>query len=75
MRFSDLTDEETENLLGKINLPQDTKLEMVESLKILSSMEDGPYEISYDDITVDELRKRITTLNNLIVRLPTKTAD
>lgn len=29
------------------------------------------YEISYDNVTVDELRESIQTFNNLIVRLPT----
>lgn len=57
-----------------INLGNDIKKAMtstLESLKLLNDHENF-YGISYET-TVDNLRERVRTLNNLIVRLPTKT--
>lgn len=57
---------------SKIPLAQETKETLIiKRLKeITQDKEPERYAISYDDITVDELRSRIETFNNLIVRLP-----
>lgn len=54
-----------------INLSDDKKQQMVNVLEELVT-ENPKYKMTFD-ITVDELRKRIQTLNTLIVRLPRDT--
>ena len=75
MNFDTLGEQAAGTLIGKTNLTDDMKTELLSTLQSLSNMDDELYEISYDDITVEELRKRIKTFNNLIVRLPTGSSD
>lgn len=75
MNYDSLEEEEVENLLGKTDISETMRDNLVATLEALAGMDDGPYDISYEDITVDELRKRIKTFNNLIVRLPRSTVD
>lgn len=68
--------------LSKINLSESQKENLlIAPLKELMWIDldeeqqelTSQYQISYEDVTVDDLRESIQTFNNLIVRLPTNT--
>ena len=74
--------DELELYLTRINLSETQKqtmlIDKLNELFWLELDEDEQekvkqYEISYDNVTVDDLRESIQTFNNLIVRLPTNT--
>lgn len=63
-------------LLNEINTTKDVKSQLTSTLETLNALDETEYEnyygISYE-CTIDGLRERIETYNNLIVRLPTGT--
>lgn len=63
-------------LLNEINATKDVKSQLTSTLETLNALDETEYEnyygISYE-CTIDGLRERIETYNNLIVRLPTGT--
>ena len=74
MQFSDATPVRLETWFNNLNVSSSTKETLKRVLENLER-EDDTYKISFEDVTVEQLRTRIQTFNNLIVRLPRNTPE
>ena len=75
MKFNKLDDNRKGEILNNLNLTSETKTDLQETLEAIYSIDYAIKDEQFYGLTVDELRKRIITLNNLIVRLPTDTKE